>query len=68
MGMPMVRDRLIEEIQLIPEEKLAEIFDLLHYFRLGLQRPRVGAEAILKFAGSWKLEGDARGIVSRIFR
>jgi len=36
MGMPMVRDRLIEEIQLIPEEKLAEIFDLLHYFRLGL--------------------------------
>lgn len=32
----MLQDRLIEEIKQIPSEKLAEVYDLLHYFRLGL--------------------------------
>jgi hypothetical protein len=32
----MLKDRLIEEIKQIPTEKLAEVYDLLHYFRLGL--------------------------------
>lgn len=32
----MLQDRLIEEIKQIPTEKLAEVYDLLHYFRLGL--------------------------------
>ena len=34
----MLQDQLIEEIKLIPEEKLAEIYDLIHYFRLGLKQ------------------------------
>ncbi len=28
--------QLIEEIKQIPSDKLAEIYDLIHYFRLGL--------------------------------
>ncbi|MCQ8104324.1 DUF2281 domain-containing protein [Methylomonas sp. SURF-2] len=32
----MLQEKLIEEIKQIPNEKLAEIYDLIHYFRLGL--------------------------------
>ena len=30
--------QLIEEIKLIPSDKLAEIYDLIHHFRLGLSQ------------------------------
>ena len=33
----MLQQQIIEELQYIPENKLAEIYDLIHYFRLGLQ-------------------------------
>jgi hypothetical protein len=32
----MLQDRLIEEIKQIPPNKLAEVYDFVHYFRLGL--------------------------------
>ena len=32
----MLQKQLIEEIKQISNEKLAEIYDLIHYFRLGL--------------------------------
>lgn len=32
----MLQELLIEEIKQIPVEKLAEVYDLIHYFRLGL--------------------------------
>lgn len=32
----MLQDELIEEIKQIPADKLAEVYDLVHYFRLGL--------------------------------
>jgi len=41
----MLQEQLIEEIKQIPNEKLAEIYDLIHYFRLGLtqenQTPKI---------------------------
>jgi hypothetical protein len=36
----MLQEQLIEEIKLIPSEKLAEIYDLIHYFRLGLAQEK----------------------------
>lgn len=40
----MLIQKIIQELQDIPEEKLAEIYDLIYYFRLGLgkegQQPR----------------------------
>ena len=30
--------QLIEEIKQIPSDKLAEVYDLIHYFRLGLSQ------------------------------
>ncbi len=44
----MMHDQLIDEIKLIPEDKLVEVYDLIHYFRLGLQQeatiPSIKAE------------------------
>mgnify|MGYP003396068742 CR=1 FL=1 len=31
----MLQEKIIAEIKQIPDEKLAEIYDLVHYFRLG---------------------------------
>ena len=32
----MIKDDIIKELQYIPEAKLIELYDLIHYFRLGL--------------------------------
>ncbi|MDJ0703247.1 MAG: hypothetical protein QNJ46_08205 [Leptolyngbyaceae cyanobacterium MO_188.B28] len=32
----MLIQKIIQELQDIPEDKLAELYDLIHYFRLGL--------------------------------
>jgi hypothetical protein len=34
----LLQQHLIEEIKQIPNDKLAEIYDLIHYFRLGLMQ------------------------------
>lgn len=39
----MLQDQIIAEIKQIPDDKLAEIYDLIHYFRLGLSRERVSS-------------------------
>ena len=36
----MLIQKIVQELQDIPEEKLAEIYDLIHYFRLGLRKER----------------------------
>ena len=35
-----LRARVIEEINLLPGEKLMDIYEFIHYFRLGLRLPR----------------------------
>ena len=32
----MLQEQIIDEINQIPSDKLAEVYDLIHYFRLGL--------------------------------
>ncbi|NJL19600.1 MAG: hypothetical protein HC895_00295 [Leptolyngbyaceae cyanobacterium SM1_3_5] len=34
----MLIQKIIQELQNIPEEKLAELYDVIHYFRLGLNK------------------------------
>jgi hypothetical protein len=36
----MLQEQLIEEIKQIPHENLAEVYDLIHYFRLGLAQAK----------------------------
>lgn len=34
----MLIQRIMQELQALPEDKLTEIYDLIHYFRLGLNQ------------------------------
>jgi hypothetical protein len=34
----MLLQKIIQELEDIPEEKLAQLYELIHYFRLGLHR------------------------------
>jgi len=34
----MLQQQIMKEIQGIPEDKLAELYDLIHFFRLGLNK------------------------------
>jgi hypothetical protein len=36
----LIQDKIIKEINGIPPEKLSEIYDLIHYFRIGLLNER----------------------------
>ena len=54
MNIATTRDRLLDEISKIPDEKVADIYNFIHDFRLGLQVREVNPNKILKLAGSWK--------------
>lgn len=54
MTSSIMRDKILEEIQHIPEARLAEVYDFIHYFRLGLEKAGNADESIMRFAGSWQ--------------
>jgi len=44
-----LQQQILCELQELPEDKLAEIYDLIHYFRLGLAREKaVGQPGLSK--------------------
>lgn len=50
-----LRDQLISEIQGIPEMHLAELLNLLHFFRIGLETTqKYSTDITLTFAGAWQ--------------
>lgn len=54
MPVSTLRDKLLEEISKIPDDKVPEIFDFLYHFRVGLGVNRSNPQKILQFAGSWE--------------
>ncbi len=54
----VIRNEVLKEIDLLPEEKLNEIYDLIHFFRLGLQKNKRKNESIMSFAGIWKVMSE----------
>lgn len=40
----MLIEKIVQELRDIPEDKLAEIYDLIHYFRLGLEKESLAEE------------------------
>lgn len=53
MKVSMLRDKLLEEISKIPDDRVPEVFNFLHHFRLGLSVKSSNPREILKFAGNW---------------
>lgn len=41
IGVKMLQQQIMREIQGIPDDKLAEIYDIIHYFRLGLNKEAI---------------------------
>lgn len=40
MGPTMLRLKVIEEIQRLPEEKLSKLYDVIHFFRIGIEQTK----------------------------
>ncbi len=36
----LIQDQIINDIKRIPADKLSEVYDLIHYFRIGLMHER----------------------------
>ncbi len=55
MSLQMIKHKLINEIDLIPDEKLLEVYHFIHYFRLGTQKVETKSKKnLLSYSGSWK--------------
>lgn len=49
-----LQEKVVEEIKRIPKDRLPELYDLIHFFRLGLETGRQDKEDVMRFAGCWK--------------
>ncbi len=55
MPSSQLREKLREEILGIPDSHLKEVYDLVRFFRLGLERnTRPVAPDVMRFAGAWE--------------
>ena len=54
MDKDQLREKVIEEISLIPFDKLDEVYDFIRFFRIGTERVKASKEKILSFAGCWE--------------
>ncbi len=50
---PIDQNQIIAEINLIPEDKRLELYELIHQFRMGLNQPKHNQNEIMQFVGSW---------------
>lgn len=70
MSEPAMRELVLNEVQQIPEDRLAEIYDVIHFFRVGVETTRVSGSNVMRFAGAWaEMSADEfEGFVSDISR
>jgi len=48
------KEKIFQEIKLIPEEKLADVYALLHHFRLSLKVSQTKLRPVMHYAGIWQ--------------
>jgi hypothetical protein len=58
MNSSNIRTKLITEISLLPEEKLEELYNFIHNFRLGIEASQATIEQTMQFAGCWEDMSD----------
>jgi len=60
--MASTKEKIIEEVEKIPEDKIAEVYDFVHLFRIGIESQRKIAKdkrhEVLRFFGIWKNMSD----------
>jgi hypothetical protein len=52
------KNKIVEEISLIPDDKLTELYDLIHNFRIELSQSENKINEIMQFAGCWEKMSD----------
>ena len=45
---------VIEEIRLVPKNRLRDVYNFIHFFRLGLEKVQDESDDIMQFAGCWQ--------------
>lgn len=62
----MIEQQVIAELQQIPEHKLLEIYDLIHYFRLGIAHENQVKQSQKRQLGSLSKLGQSQNKTYRI--
>lgn len=58
MDLLNIRTKVITEINLIPEDKLEELYNFIHYWRLNGESSPGSLEQTMQFAGCWNNVSD----------
>jgi hypothetical protein len=53
-----LRTKVITEIHLVAEDKLEELYNFIHYFRLGVEVSQGSLNPTMDFAGCWNDMSD----------
>ncbi|HJW86254.1 MAG TPA: hypothetical protein VJ440_06460 [Candidatus Brocadiaceae bacterium] len=53
MSISTLKTKIFKEIHLIPDGKIEELYDVIHYFRIGLETSEGEPRQIMEFAGCW---------------
>lgn len=59
MDSSALRTRVLEEIGRLPEDRLPGLYDVVHFFRLGLESSKAEPQDVMAFAGSWRDMSDS---------
>lgn len=55
MNSSQIKDKVLQEIDLLPDDRLSDVYNFIHFFRLGIEKAEeAGVQSILAFAGSWQ--------------
>ncbi len=55
MNASTLKSKVLEEIDRVPEDRLRQVYDFVHYFRLGLETSKNNAkQRTMQFAGCWR--------------
>lgn len=53
-----LRTKVITEVNLVPEDKLEELYNFIHYFRLGVEVSKGSLDETMQLAGCWNDMSD----------
>jgi hypothetical protein len=67
MATSELRDKLRDEIRELPDSHLQEVFNIIHFFRLGLERESPATVSdVMRFAGAWEDMEDPDGFEAEL--
>jgi len=53
-----IREKVLEELRSLPDEKMDKIYDYIHHIRIEMQNSGTNVDKIMVFAGCWSDMSD----------